>query len=965
MSTTPRPPDNQTTDPDAPVPKVDLPPTATFPDAPTTQTPPPHTVPRTPTGPPVLPSQFGRYQILCKLGAGGMGTVYLARDAQLGRLVALKVPHLGPQDGAEYLGRFYREAQAAAALRHPNLCPVYDVGEISGIHYLTMAYIEGQTLADLAAGYASQSPRHAVALVRTLALALEDAHAQGIVHRDLKPANIMMTRRHEPVIMDFGLARHIRLEDVRLTQHGTRMGTPAYMPPEQLAGHADAVGPTGDVYSLGVILYELLTGELPFQGSITAIDVQKLCDEPPSPARIRPDIDGRLEAICLRAMARRLEDRFPSMRAFADALDAYLRGDPPAPPSAPAVSFFDPQLAGEVLTVLRTWGCGGTGLRRLREQAADGGDEQRHAYQSYADWMSGKPGLHEEALQQLATSAELPALTGWALTAQAVAATRERDYRRAHDLLDRAARAGADDLSMWATIAHNRGVVLAHQDRFDQALPQLHEALAHFGPEQFGTGRVLDTLGMAYAGKGNFQIAREFYEQAIRAKERFDDAPGLALSYGQLGRLYLAWGHLDQAEECFQADLRLAQRIVDERGEAQMYNHLGQVALARGEREWAAGHHVAARRLWAESAGWLDVSIRKSVAGGWAVPEGYARKDRALLSLVGGDVTQADEQARQAEKLFQGQRFAEGLAQINRAWGMIRRAQGRWEDATRKLRAALVYFENAPDHAEAARTLWEIARTQRTAGYQPPLLTRAFEDALERAEACRRDELVAAIEEELREVDPEAYLRHLYRRVRGRGLREDTPTLAPGTQEVLTILFLELHGLDEYGRDLNPESVLMTLNQMMADLGTVLERQRARVTAYFGDGLLALFREGRHGERAVDAALELLAALGEFNRPRAVLGLTLIQARVGIHTGPALLGNVGTYQKMDFTAVGAAVTLASRLLSWAEPGVPCISRETRQLVADRFTYRPGCPRTVTPAGLAPVEVWDVAGKATE
>jgi adenylate cyclase len=154
----------------------------------------------------------------------------------------------------------------------------------------------------------------------------------------------------------------------------------------------------------------------------------------------------------------------------------------------------------------------------------------------------------------------------------------------------------------------------------------------------------------------------------------------------------------------------------------------------------------------------------------------------------------------------------------------------------------------------------------------------------------------------------------------------------------------------------------MTLNQMMTDLAVVLERYRAKITTYFGDGFMALLRETRHAERGVNAALDLMAALQEFDRPREILGLQRFKARIGITTGSAFLGNVGTYHKIDFTVLGPPVTLASRLLNWAEPGLPCISRDTYELLPDRFVYRQDNPRTVQPPGAGACEVWDVAGR---
>jgi hypothetical protein len=154
-----------------------------------------------------LPEQFGRYHIVKKIGAGGMGSVYLAHDTQLDRHVALKVPHFSAQEGQQAVERFLREARAAATIQHANLCPVYDAGQIDGVHYLTMAYIEGHLLSEYIRPAKPAAERKAALVVRTAALALHEAHARGIVHRDLKPTNIMINPRGEPVIMDFGLAR--------------------------------------------------------------------------------------------------------------------------------------------------------------------------------------------------------------------------------------------------------------------------------------------------------------------------------------------------------------------------------------------------------------------------------------------------------------------------------------------------------------------------------------------------------------------------------------------------------------------------------------------------------------------------------------------------------------------------------------------------------------------------------------
>ncbi|MBV8233631.1 MAG: protein kinase, partial [Planctomycetaceae bacterium] len=228
-----------------------------------------------------LPSSFGRYRVIKKLGAGGMGAVYLAHDTQLDRPVALKVPHVTSWSDPEVLERFLREARAAARFHHVNFCPIYDVGQIDGVHFLAMAYIEGRTLAARIDPARPMPPRDAAELVRRLALALAEAHRRGVIHRDLKPSNIMITEQDELVIMDFGLARRFGGDDPELTKSGMILGTPHYMAPEQVKGDRKAMGIGTDIYSLGVILYELLTGLRPFAGNSMEVMLHIMTMEPP------------------------------------------------------------------------------------------------------------------------------------------------------------------------------------------------------------------------------------------------------------------------------------------------------------------------------------------------------------------------------------------------------------------------------------------------------------------------------------------------------------------------------------------------------------------------------------------------------------------------------------------------------------------------------------------------------------
>ncbi|MDZ4683959.1 MAG: protein kinase, partial [Planctomycetaceae bacterium] len=274
----------------------------------------------------VLPTDFGRYRVQKLLGRGAMGAVFLADDRQLERQVALKIPSFEQEKNADLLTRFYREARSAAMLRQPNICPVFDVGEIDGQHYITMAYIAGRTLSELIRSDKPPGERQTLLIARKLALALQEAHAQGIIHRDLKPGNVMIDARGEPIVMDFGLACRMEQEDAaRLTHSGVIVGSPAYMSPEQVEGNPDNVTPSADQYSLGVMLYEMLTGQLPFKGSITAVIAQITTKAPKPPRELRPEIDPRVEAVCLRMLSKSAKDRFPSLKAVADELAIILR----------------------------------------------------------------------------------------------------------------------------------------------------------------------------------------------------------------------------------------------------------------------------------------------------------------------------------------------------------------------------------------------------------------------------------------------------------------------------------------------------------------------------------------------------------------------------------------------------------------------------------------------------------------
>src|SRR5436190_15192297 len=271
--------------------------------------------------------ELGDYELVEEVGRGGQGVVFRARQKSLNRTVALKVISLGQWASTAHLKRFRREAEAAASLDHPSIVPIYEVGEREGACYFSMKFVEGGQL-DKVVKHKPMSIRQAAELIAKVARTLHYAHEHGILHRDIKPGNILLDTKGEPQLTDFGLARLVEAEST-VTRTVEVMGTPSYMAPEQAAGEQRKLSNATDVYGLGAVLYQLLTGHPPFAGGTTYETIKLLLDtEPRQPRLLNPKIDRDLSTICLKCLEKDPQRRYSSALALAEDLERWLKHEP-------------------------------------------------------------------------------------------------------------------------------------------------------------------------------------------------------------------------------------------------------------------------------------------------------------------------------------------------------------------------------------------------------------------------------------------------------------------------------------------------------------------------------------------------------------------------------------------------------------------------------------------------------------
>jgi tetratricopeptide (TPR) repeat protein/tRNA A-37 threonylcarbamoyl transferase component Bud32 len=532
------------------------------------------------------------YEILAELGRGGMGVVYKARQRNLNRVVALKMILAGSHAGIEATARFLQEAETVARLKHPNIVSVYDFGSHDGKPYFSLEYLEGGSLADRLGGE-PQPPAAAAQTLETLARAVHAAHELGIVHRDLKPANVLLAADGTPKIVDFGLAKQ---GDVGLTATGDILGTPSYMAPEQATGATKAVGPAADIYALGAILYELLTGRPPFKGATVWDTVQMVVDAAPvAPSQFQPKVPRDLETICLKCLQKEPHRRYPSALALADDLHRFLGGEPiSARPVGkveriarfcrrkPLVASLCFGLA-TVLAVGIPWLIALTIVAEYRrvdaeekrisaEQAqAQAIAEQQLAKQAQqqAEAASIRAKTQEDLAKQEAEkakefsdlllsvfeSADPAGLQGYTFSSAAVGSSQ----LSARDVLDRA----ADKLEKLDGNPHVRATQLAGVGNVYRSLGLYKRAeslleraytlrKAALGEDHEETADSQFLLGWVYHEQGVYPKADAYYKDALRVQQRLNaDSPKVTATLFNLAWLTAMMGDYPKAEQLF------------------------------------------------------------------------------------------------------------------------------------------------------------------------------------------------------------------------------------------------------------------------------------------------------------------------------------------------------------------------------------------------------------------------------
>jgi serine/threonine-protein kinase len=531
--------------------------------------------------------QFSGYELLEEIARGGMGVVYKARHIKLNRLVALKMILGGQLASAEQVRRFHFEAEAAANLKHPNIVPIYEVGEHEGRHFYAMGYVEGESLAALL----SEGPlpcRDAAVLMKKIAEAVEYAHRQGVIHRDLKPSNILIDASGEPHVTDFGLAKRLE-SDSQLTATGAVLGTPSYMSPEQARGDVKAIGPRSDVYGLGTVLYSMLTGKPPFLSSEVHETLRQVREDEPRPLRTgNPAVPRDLETICFKCLAKELLDRYASAAQLVEDLNCFLDEQPLLHARRAA---WPVRLASSLARAVRRrpWRAVYIKLSLVAFALL--------AAMLVKSWID-----HRGQFDRLLDSARAEEQRAEEFWQQGRTHDAQDHYSRARDVyasLVTEFAAGRDLFNVHLQLCHvhtQRGILLlrlrlwqAAEEEFERArqlltdLPEDHPEQAR---RQLQLAEVFHNLGVLQNNRGTSDCrkkALEYYElgRQVRAELLKQDGGNrdyrrdLARSYGYLGDTQLALGMESQAWDSYDEALQLREGLARKREDLEAQYQLG------------------------------------------------------------------------------------------------------------------------------------------------------------------------------------------------------------------------------------------------------------------------------------------------------------------------------------------------------------------------------------------------------